>query len=304
MKELSKLPIYAALMANVGIAVIKFIAAYFSNSASMLSEGIHSTIDSCSELLLLFGIKRSKRPSDIDHPFGYGKEIYFWALIVSILIFTTGGCASIYEGITHITHPYPFRNPLWNYIVLGTAACFEGGSFMIALRKFREHMGNNSLWEELRLSKDPTLFSIIYEDGAALIGLSIAFIATFLGHSLHLRYADGTGSVLIGILLMTVSFIMIRESRNLLLGESADTVMVNEIFDMVNKDPDVFTLRRPVTMHLSPGEILLAIDIQFHKDIRSQDLAKIINRLEMEIRRKFPQVNRIYLEARNLVHSA
>lgn len=269
----------------------------------MLSEGIHSTIDSGSELLLLLGIKRSKKPSDKEHPFGYGKELYFWALIVSIFMFSLGGCASIFEGVIHLIEPIVLKKPFWNYVVLASAACFEGISFFIALQKFKKQMGSKSLWEELRLSKDPTLFSIIYEDGAALIGLSIAFLATFIGYTFHFKYVDGIGSILIGLLLMAVSFIMIRESRNLLVGESADTEMVNEIFDMVNKDPDVYTLRQPVTMHMSPGEILLAIDIQFHKDISSQDLAKIINRLELEIRKRFPEVNRIYLEARNLVQT-
>ena len=304
MKKQSKIPIYAALSANIGIGITKFIAAYFSSSSAMLSEGIHSLVDSGSELLLLLGIKRSKKAADEQHPFGYGKEIYFWTLIVSIVIFSLGGGMSIYEGISHFLYPEPIKKPVWNYIVLGTAACFEGISFIVAFRSFSAQMGNKSFWEELRLSKDPSLFAIIYEDGAALIGLVIAFVGIFCTQYFQEPRIDGIASVLIGLLLVMVSLVMVRESRNLLVGESAEIETVRAIYKLVNDDPDVYTLRQPVTMHLAPDEILLVLDVQFRRDISSQDIARIINRLENSIRLKYPEVKRIYVEARILVHQS
>jgi len=300
MHEQSKLPIYGALAANLGIAIVKFIAAYFSGSSAMLSEGIHSTVDSGNELLLLLGISRSKRPADRNHPFGHGKELYFWTLIVSILIFALGGGMSIYEGISHIQHPEPLTDATWNYVVLLVAMVFEGGSLYIAVRKFLEQKGKGSFWHEIRLSKDPTLFAVIYEDTAALLGLIIAFLGVFLGHQLQNPYYDGAASIVIGLVLCVVATLMVVESRDLLIGESARSEMVRGIYQLVEADPQVTTLRFPLTMQMAPNEVLLALDVQFSNELSAPELTTVVNRLETAIRKQFPDVSRIFIEARNL----
>lgn len=303
MAEQSKLPIYGALGANFGIAIIKFIAASVTGSSAMLSEGIHSTVDSGNELLLLLGINKSKKPADRNHPFGHGKELYFWSLIVGILIFALGGGMSIYEGITHIQHPEPLKDPKWNYIVLVFSMVFEGASLFIAVRKFNEQRGVGSFWGELRASKDPSLFAVIYEDAAALAGLLTAFLGVFLGHYFNNPLFDGLASILIGVILAVVAVIMVIESKKLLVGESAESNTVKGIYEMVSRDADVATVYYPLTMHLAPNEILLALDVQFRTDISLKDLVEAISRTEVNIRNAYPDVKRIYIEARNLAKS-
>jgi len=302
MEKQSKIPIYGALAANIGIAIIKFVAAFFSGSSAMLSEGIHSTVDSGNQLLLLLGISRSKKPADESYPFGHGKELYFWTLIVSILVFALGGGMSVYEGISHINHPQPLSDPFWSYMVLLAAMVFEGASFYVAIHKFNAIKGHGSFWTELRQSKDPTLFAVIYEDGAALLGLIIAFAGIFLGHYFQNPILDGMASVMIGVVLCLVAVIMVIESKNLLVGESAGTYMVSGIHQLVNEDPDVYTLRAPLTMHMAPQEVLLALDVQFQQGISGHKLTEAVKRLEHNIRQAFPEVKRIFVEARNLTN--
>lgn len=303
MAEESKLPIYGALGANIGIAVIKFIAASVTGSSAMLSEGIHSTVDSGNELLLLLGISRSKKPADQNHPFGHGKELYFWALIVGILIFALGGGMSLYEGITHIQHPEPLEDPKWNYIVLVVSMVFEGTSLIIAVKKFNELRGAGTFMAELLSSKDPSLFAVIYEDAAALAGLVTAFLGVFLGHYFNNPFYDGAASMVIGIILCFVAVVMVVESRKLLVGESAQSDIVRGIYKLVNDDPDVYTVYYPLTMHLAPKEILLALDVQFKKDLSLQALVDAVSRTETNIKKAYPDVKRIYIEARNLAKS-
>lgn len=301
MAQHSNLAIYGALAANVAIAVTKFVAAFFTGSSAMLSEGIHSLVDSGNQMLLLFGLKRSKRPPDANHPFGHGKELYFWTLIVAILIFALGGGMSAYEGISHLRHPGPLKDPTWNYIVLGAAFIFEGTSFVIAVHNLLKERKKRTFFETLRLSKDPTLFAIVYEDSAALLGLLIAAGGVFFTHYFQNPQFDGLASILIGAVLAAVAVIMVIESRNLLVGESAQNYMVKDIFKFVNNDPDIITLRPPLTMHMGPHEVLLAMDVQFRNNISGEELAKAISRLEDDIRSKFPDVKRIFVEARNIV---
>lgn len=296
----SKIVIYIALCANVGIAVIKFIAASFTGSSSMLSEGIHSAVDSINQLLLLLGIHKSKKKPNDTHPFGFGKELYFWTLIVSVLIFGIGGGMSIYEGIVHIRHPEPLHEPTWNYIVLACAALFEGISFVISIRKFIEKRGRKNFWCNLRGSKDPTLFVIIYEDGAAILGLFVAFCGVFLTNYFQLPVIDGFASILIGLLLAIVAVILIIESRNLLIGESAYKEKVAGIYAIVNDDKDVYKLRKPLTMQMGPEEVLLALDVNFKTEINSDQIIWAIERLEKKIITKYPDVKQIFIEAKNL----
>jgi len=298
----SKLPIYAALAANMAIAIVKFIASRVSGSSAMLSESIHSAVDCANSLLLLKGIQRSKRPADSKHPFGHGKEMYYYALLVSIMVFTLGGGMSIYEGITHLQHPEPLANPLINYIVLGFAIFFESISLTLAIRKFLEVKGQYGFWKELNLSKDPSLFAIIYEDMAAVAGLLIALVGVFLSHYFQTTFYDGIASICIGALLCTVAGIMLWETRSLLVGESANTEIVDGIFQEVKADPDVRHLQMPLTMQMAPHEILVALNVEFKQHLKSGELATVIRRLEHNIRKRYPEVCNIFIEARNIVN--
>lgn len=300
MEEKSKIAIYVALSANIGIAVIKFIAAAFTGSSSMLSEGIHSTVDSINQLLLLLGINKSKKIPDDTHPFGYGQELYFWTLIVSVLIFGIGGGMSVYEGINHIIHPEPLNDPTWNYIVLACAALFEGTSFIIAIRKFIQRQGRKNFWRNLSDSKDPSLFVIIYEDGAALAGLFIALCGIYLTNYFQLPIIDGVASIFIGLLLAIVAIILITESRNLLIGESTYKGKVQGIYEIVNSDDDVLKLSNPLTMQMGSEEVLLALDVNFKKEISNEQIMLAVHRLEKKIMEKYPDVKQIFIEAKNL----
>lgn len=297
----SNMAIYGALTANLAIAVLKFIASYFTGSSAMLSEGIHSAVDSANQLLLLLGISRSKKPADKNHPFGHGKEIYFWSLIVSILIFSLGGGMSIYEGIKHVQEPEPLTNLTWNYAVLSAAIVFEGISFVIAVRSLNKNKQiRGGFLKRVRLSKDPTLFVIIFEDGAALGGLLIALVGIFIGSFYNIPEADGIASICIGLLLAFVAIILTIESRNLLIGEGVEPFIANEIFELVKKEKTVANLSRPLTMHMAPHDVLLALDVQFETDLTSNEITEAVRRLEKNIRELYPEIKRIYIEARNL----
>ncbi len=297
----SNITVYGALAANIAIAVLKFIAAAFTGSSAMLSEGIHSTVDSANQLLLLLGIHRSKMPPDRAHPFGHGKEIYFWSLIVSILIFGLGGGMSIFEGIKHIQHPEEISNIMWSYAVLCGAFLFEGTSFIIAVRNLNKNKGiKGSFYKRLRISKDPKIFVVIFEDGAALGGLLIALAGVFIGSHYDLPLADGIASILIGLLLAYVAVLLTIESRNLLIGESVQSHITDDIMKLVMEDKNVETLNRPLTMHMAPEDVLLALDVQFVRNLGSSELSATIKRLETSISKNHPEIKRIYIEARNL----
>jgi len=297
----SNTSIYAALISNTLIGIIKFVAAYFSGSSSMLSEGIHSIVDSCNELLLLLGIKRSKRPADKKHPFGHGQELYFWSLIVSILVFGLGGGMSVYEGVNHILNPHPLEDAFWSYIVLGSAFIFEVISFYIATRDFLKEAGKEgSFWKKLRASKDPGFFIVIYEGAGDLAGLLIAFGGVVLSAYFNNPIIDGIASVLIGVVLLLIGILMIVESQDLLIGESADLQLVKQTEELIRNDEDVFEVQRPLTVQLSPDEVFLALNLQFRNGLTGSQIVDGINRLEKVIREKFPQIKQIYLEAQHL----
>lgn len=295
----SKIAIYSALAANLAIAVTKFIAASITGSSAMISEGIHSTVDSGNALLLLLGIKRSQRPPDRGHPFGHGKEIYFWSLIVAILVFSLGGGMSVYEGISHIQHPTELKDPFWNYIVLSASMVFEGASLFYAVRQFNKSRGKFGFWKEVSMSKDPALFAVIYEESAAIAGLLIAMAGVFLGHYFNNPMFDAVASMLIGVVLIVVAITMVRESKGLLVGESAERSIVDGIYELVNKEAKVKTLYFPLTMHLAPDEILLALDVEFEKLMTVEELFITVHQLEEQIKKAYPSVKKIYIEAKN-----
>lgn len=280
----SKKSIYAALAANTAIAITKFIAAAFTGSSSMLSEGIHSTVDTGNQILLLVGIKKSQKPPDKIHPFGHGKELYFWSLIVAILIFALGGGISVYEGIIHIGDGERASDPLWNYIVLGVAFVFEFASLIIAYRHFKEINKDANLFTAIVQSKDPANFIVLVEDSAACAGLIIAALGVFLTDTLQNPIYDGAASILIGLLLALVAIFLAKESKNLLIGESAKPGLVDKVFKIIQDDPDVMSAHRPLTMHLGPDEIFLAVNLQLQKNIKVNSLEDITGRLEGNIR--------------------
>jgi cation diffusion facilitator family transporter len=299
----SKTAVYAAIAGNLAVAVTKFIAAFLTGSSAMLSEGIHSVVDTGNGLLLLWGIRRSRRPPDPSHPFGHGKELYFWTLIVAILIFAVGGGMSVYEGIVHLRHPSELKDPTWNYVVLALAAVFEGFAWTVAYKQLRETRGRRNLWAAVRASKDPTTFTVLVEDSAAMLGLLVAFLGVYLGQRLHNPYLDGAASIVIGVILGAVAVVLARESKGLLVGESADPEVLASIRALAEADPAVERVGPPLTMHLGPHEVLLNLDIQFRKGLSAAEVEAAVDRLEKAIRAKHPEVKRIFIEAESLTSS-
>ena len=290
--------IYAAMAANLGIALAKLAAAFLTRSSAMLSEGIHSLADTGNQGLMLLGNHLSKKPADRSHPFGYGMEIYFWSLIVALILFGLGGGLSAYEGITHLQNPPQLEDPTWNYVVLGVAALLEGTSFTIALRKLMVHRnaGENVI-QAVHTSKNPEIFLVLFEDSAALVGILIAFLAVLLGHLFDNPYLDGVGSLLIGVVLGIVAIFLAYETRLLLLGEGAEQPMVAAICRMIKDDRDVLGVARPMTMYFGPHHVLLNIAIHFKEDVSTKDLVRIVDRLESQVRKAYPIIRQIYIEA-------
>lgn len=289
--------VVAAILANLSIAVTKFIAASFSGSSAMLSEAIHSLVDTGNQCLLLVGIRRSRKPADDEHPFGYGKERYFFGLVVAVLLFSLGGGMALYEGISHLLHPAPMQDPTWAYVVLAAAALFEGITWAMALKHTIAAGRGRSIWQMIRGSKDLATITVLLEDTAALLGVLVAFLGIYFGHLLENPYLDGLASVVIGIMLSTVAIILIRESRGLLLGESADPEVVADIHELATHDPAVWSINHLLTMHFGPDNVLVNLEVQFKEELSSEELVSSIVRLEKAIREKHPQIQRLFIEA-------
>ncbi|GAB3887214.1 cation diffusion facilitator family transporter [Spirosoma agri] len=292
----SKTPIYSALAANLAIAITKFIAASVTGSSAMVSEGIHSLVDTLNEILLLYGIARSKKPADKSRPFGYGRELYFWAFIVSILIFGVGGGVSFYEGITHLQHPEPIKEPFWNYIVLGIAFCFDGISFITALKEFNRQRGEKPFWSAVKGSKDPSTFVVLFEDASDLLGLIVAFLGVFLGHQFNNPYFDGIASIIIGLILTGVSIVLARESRSLLMGESIESATLSEIVALTESDNAVTSVLQSPSIYLSPEEVLVMLVIDFHDALSTSEINEAISRIRANIQQQFPIVRQVFIE--------
>jgi cation diffusion facilitator family transporter len=294
----SRVAIVAAIVANLAIAVTKFAAAFFSGSSAMLSEGIHSLVDTGNGALLLLGFRRSQRPADPQHPFGHGKELYFWSLIVAILIFALGGGMSVYEGVTHLRHPH-LSDPTWNYVVLGIAFVFESISSVLAFKAFRKEMRGQGVLKTIQASKDPTSFTVLFEDTAALLGLIVAFVGIWLAHLLNNPYLDGVASIVIGVILASVAAVLAYETKGLLIGESVDPETLAEIRSIAADDETVEEVRKSLTMHFGPQEVLLTLDIQFKQDLSAQQITDAINRIEANLRARHPQIRHLYIEAKS-----
>jgi cation diffusion facilitator family transporter len=295
----SKVAIFAAIAANFAIAITKFIAAFFSGSSAMLSEAIHSLVDTGNGALLLVGLRQSQKPPDENHPFGHAKELYFWPLIVAILVFSLGGGMSVYEGVTHLVHPH-HGDPTWSYVVLGIAFAFESVSALLAFKAFRKELKGANVFTAIKRSKDPTTFTVLFEDSAALAGLIVAFFGILLGDLLDNPYFDGIASILIGIILATVAVFLAYETKGLLIGEGVDPETLASVRSISGEDDAVQKVRKSLTMHFGPHEVLLALDIEFKRELSSKQIADAINRLEAAIRARHPEIRHIFIEAKAL----
>ena len=296
----SKIAIIAAILGNVAIAVTKFVAAAVTGSSAMLSEGIHSLVDTGNGALMLLGIHKSKEAPDVEHPFGHGKELYFWSLIVSIAVFALGCGMSIYEGITHLHEPGRMANEHWNYAVLGCAVVFESITWWFGWKAFRSVQGPRGIIDAIHQSKDPSSFLVFFEDSAALLGLGIAFAGIFLGQQLNNPYSDGIASILIGLVLGLVSFFLAYESKGLLIGEGVDRETLNELRALIEADADVAHLGPILTMHFGPHEVLLTIELKFRDDLSAVGVRTAVGRLQRQIRHQHPDITRIFFASEAL----
>ena len=293
----SRVSIYAAIAANVAIAVTKFVVAGITGSSAMLSEGIHSAVDTFNGVLLLVGLKLSQRPATPEHPFGHGKELYFWSLIVAVLIFGVGGGLSFYEGVQHVLHPEPMRNPVWNYVVLGVAAVFEGSSLAIALRQFLKQARDTPFWEALHRSKDPTTYTVLAEEAAALVGLLVAAVGIALSYRFDKPEWDGVASLIIGLLLAGVAVALIRESRGLLIGEGIRPETARAIRSLALEQPKVRDAGRILSMYIGPDDVLVTMDLDFDDGTEAADAAAAIAAVERQVRDRYPMIKRLFIEA-------
>jgi cation diffusion facilitator family transporter len=296
--------IYAAIIGNGLIAITKFVAAAISGSSAMLSEGVHSLVDTGNGGLLLLGLKRGKRPADAAHPYGYGKEVYFWTLLVAMMIFAGGGGVSIYEGVRHIRHPEPSGDLTVAFIVLALAFVFESGAWWVAWREFQSSKGASSTWQTIRREKDPTSFAVLLEDSAALAGIVVAAVGIGLGHWLEMPVLDGVASVVIGLILVGVAVVLARETRGLLVGEAARDSLVDAVRRTAEADDAVTEVQRLLSMHLGPEDVLINLDLRFRSDLGVAEVAEAVQRLERRIKSENPRVRYLFMEVASLTGRA
>jgi cation diffusion facilitator family transporter len=291
----SKTAIIAALLGNLLIAATKGVAAAISGSSSMLSESVHSLVDTGNEVLLLYGLKRAAKPPDKVHPYGYGRELYFWSFIVALLIFAVGAGVSAYEGVVHIRHPEEMSRVWLNFVVLGLAAMFEGVSWWFGWKAFSRVRRSRPIWDAFVASKDPTTFMVLFEDTAALAGILIAGVATFLAWQLRLPWIDGAGSILIGIVLAVVAVLLARESKELLIGERASPELSRAVRETASEDPCVREVVDITTSQLGPDQVIATIAVEIDEKLSVPEVEEMIDRIERAIRSRFPQLFRIFI---------
>jgi len=296
----SKLVVYAASIGNALVALTKFAAAAWTGSSAMLSEAIHSLVDTGNQLLLLYGIHRAARPPDDLHPLGYGREIYFWSFVVALLMFTLGAGVACYEGVQHILSPHEIVDPKVSYIVLACAALFEGTSWIVALREFRKAKGDLGYFEAVQRSKDPLTFTVLFEDSAALIGLLIAFLGTFFSTRLGMPALDGAASIGIGLLLGCTALALARESKGLLLGEPASRSLRESVMAIVRRTPGIERGQIVFTVHLSPDQVVVALSLEFRDELTTPEIEATTAALEREIHEALPEVIAIFVKPQSV----
>ena len=289
--------IIAALIGNALIAVTKFAAAAYTGSSAMLSEGVHSVVDTGNQMLLLFGLKQSRKPADEDFPFGHGKEIYFWSFVVAILIFAVGAGVSFYEGVTRVITPHPVENVFVNYIVLGFAMVFEGGAWFLAFKEFGRVKGSRGYIEAVQQGKDPSFFVVLFEDSAAMMGLVIALFGVWLGDVTGNAIFDGIASMIIGLILGGTAVWLAYETKGLLIGERANREVVDGIRRIIRNQPSVSHVNEVLTMHMGPEFILVNVSVDFPDNIRVGEIEETVARMDSQIKANFPNVKRVFVEA-------
>jgi len=288
--------VHAALIGNLLVAAIKLFAALWTSSSAMMSEAVHSFVDCGNELLLLYGLRRAARAPDAHHPLGHGRELYFWSFIVALLIFALGAVISIYEGIDHIRRPQPISSPGINYLVLALALVFEGVSWVISLRQFRAAKGSLRYFEAFRRSKDPVSFMVLFEDSAAIVGVLIAAIGTFLTVQLHQPFFDGAASILIGLLLALVSFLLTEESKSLLIGERADQSLSDSILRIAGSERAVTHANGVLTMQLAPDQIVAALSLDFEDALSARQVEDAVAEIERKVCLAHPDVVALFVK--------
>ncbi len=288
--------VYAALAGNLLIAVTKFIAAAFTGSSALLSEGVHSLIDTGNELLLLYGLWRAAKPPDRTHPFGHGRELYFWSFIVALLLFALGAGVSFYEGIVHIRNPEPIADYMVSYIVLAVSAIFEGFSWTVAFRQFNRQRGNLDLYDAVRQSKDPTAFTVLFEDSAALAGIAVAFLGILGAQIWEIPELDGAASIGISIILATTAIFLARESKGLLIGEPASRKLETAILKTAEQDAAIRNANGVVTVHLAPDQIVAALSAEFEDNVSVPDVEACVVRLERRLKREHPEITMLFVK--------
>lgn len=292
----SRLVIYAALAGNVLVALTKLGAAAWTGSSAMLSEGIHSVVDTGNELLLLHGMRRAARPADRKHPLGHGREIYFWSFVVALLVFALGACVSIAQGIRHVLAPEAVENVAVSYWVLGLSVLFDGASWWVTLRTFKGKRGYAELLDQIHDSKDPPSFIVLFEDSAALIGLALAFLGIYLSQRLQLPVLDGIASILIGLVLAFTAVLLARETKGLLIGEPANQAIVDSITRLATELSGILSANQVFTVHLAPDQIMVALSIEFEDTLQTPEIEARVVDLERAVRRAQPAVVAVFIK--------
>lgn len=287
------------MAANIAIGIAKFVGAYFSGSSAMLSEGIHSVVDSVNEVLLLYGLKQSEAGPDEQYPLGRSQELYFWSLMVAVLIFALGGGISIFQGVRSLQSSEISSDPLVSYCVLGAAAIFEGAALTVSIREFKKSEENQTsgLWRAVQKSKDPSAFIVIVEDSAALVGLVIAFAGVWLSETTGSLFYDAIASIAIGLLLTIVATALVAKTKGLLVGQSASIETRSSIKTLVSSDSAVSDMDPPITLHLGPQDIMLALNIEFNDELSADEIEAAVRRIETNIRAAHTDIKRIFVEA-------
>jgi cation diffusion facilitator family transporter len=292
----SKRVVIAAMLGNAAIAVTKFVASAVTGSSAMFAEAIHSVVDTGNQALLLYGLRRAARPADAAHPFGYGKEIYFWAFVVAILLFALGSGIAFYEGIHKVFDPHPIENAIWNYAVLALAMLFEAGAWYVAWRQFNLVRGKTPVWKAVRESKDPALFTVLFEDSAAMLGLTAAFVGVFCADRLGIAWADGAATLTISAILAFAALMLAIETKGLLIGEAADDGLVEDIIGIAGQAAFVDGVNEARTMHFGPLDVLVNLSVDARDSLPAGEVEAGISALEARIKERHHEVSRVFIE--------
>ena len=291
--------VLAAIAANLAITVTKFVAAFLTGCSSMLSEAVHSLVDSGNEALMLVGLKRSRKPPDDSHPFGYARELYFWTFVVALVIFAGGAVVSVYEGVEKILHPQPVASPWINFVVLGIAVVMEGVSWLVALRAFNARRGRAGVIETVQASKDPTIFMVLFEDSAALVGLIIAAACLSADLLLDQPVFDGIGSVLIGLVLAATAGFLAYETKSLLIGESARPDLVQGVRALLRDEHIIERVNEVLTTHLGPEVVIVNLSLDLRDEVSAGEVEMALARIDRRMKERFPEISRVFTELRS-----